>query len=188
METVQTEARKLKKLRNKLPVNWLGRKGFGGNFSASPKFVTDGHVLLLNSAVIENTKIEQDEVSKLVTEGDIVTTWQMKTRVPSRLAYFIGCGVWSDGGAVAVLHDNKEYVYVDPYKLSFALQAVAADAMEVAKHQPDKNPIILYREANPVGLLMPLRIIDGGRSSLPDRYDLEAAIPVPIRFALSREK
>ena len=60
---------------------------------------------------------------------------------------------------MAVLFDSRTHIYVDPYKLSFALQAVAADSMEVPKMNPAEGPVVLYREANPVGLVCPMLLL-----------------------------
>jgi hypothetical protein len=175
---------RLKKLRNKLPIKWQGFQGFRGNFSGSPKFITDGHVLLLNSAVLEDVHISQDKDSALVVERSIQEVWHKETRSPSRPAYFIGCGAWLNGDPVALLSDTKTFIYVDPYKLSFCIQAVAADSMEVMKNDPENRPVILYREKNPVAIIMPMRVLE---PTLEQRYEL-VHDPVPISFALSREK
>ena len=83
-----------KKLRNKLPISWYGHMGFRGDYSESPKFVTDGHVLLLNSAILEDVKITKDKFTALQPESSIRELWEKQTRVPSRIALFIGCGAW----------------------------------------------------------------------------------------------
>lgn len=193
METVQTEAGvevvgNKKKLRNKLPINWMGHMGFRGNYSGSPKYITDGHCLLLNSAVLEDIHITQDKFTPLQPPSSIEELWLKKIRQPSRKAFFCGCGTWKDGEPVAVLFDLKALIYVDPYKLSFCLQAVAADSMEVSKVEPAQSPVIFYREANPVGLLCPMTVLGPGEASLPERYDLENPMIVPIQFALARKE
>ena len=154
--------------------------GFGGNVSQSPKFITDGHVLLLRSAVPPDhaeIKNAEDYGGKKPTEASILAVWQPAEKRGSAEASFIGCAEVESVGDVAVIRDSGDrIVLVNPHLLQFCIHHLRPHGMRVALGPKYfGQPVSFHKDAALVGLLMPMRVSAQDVAS----YDLTTA---PIRL------
>ena len=159
----------------------ISDKGFQGNISKHKEFITDGHLMILASAVQKGFEI------KLPIKGlpgspslaGMKNIWDAANDRPTVPAHFIGCGHPGDmESIVAVIRDdNGRVLTVDPYILKFALSAVHADEIHVsAGPKYDQDPLIIFHGTSIVALVMPMRYT---RVDLRE-YDLTTE-PVDIR-------
>jgi hypothetical protein len=155
-------------------------KGWSGNVSPSKKFITDGHSMILGSAVVSGFKPRECENgSSSPTLKSMQSLWDAANNRPTVPAYFIGCrhpkGTES---IVTVIRDgNGRVLIVDPYILKFALSAVHADEIHVsAGPKYEIEPLAIFHGTGIVALVMPMRYMWANLRE----YDLTTD-PVDIR-------
>ena len=173
-------AKVLEPLRRRLPVipapleidedgeGW--RRGFAGDISQSPLYVTDGHILLLASAVDPATAIGRNEGSyarKYATENAIGAVWKPAEEREDVAADFIGVCEHGDSVEVAFLRDTRGRVMVvDAHLLAFGIGAVHPDALTVSGAPMEAHggrewfeiPLAFRSAGTLVGLLMPMKL------------------------------
>lgn len=144
--------------------------GFNGDCSQSPLYVTDGHILLLASAIDPTVTIARDEdrwAAKHATEAGIGDVWKPAETRNDLIADFIGvCGYparpWIDEREVAFLRDPLGRVMaVNAHLLAFGVRAVHPDVLTVSAAPIGRwfdSPLALRRDGKLVGLLMPMRL------------------------------
>lgn len=148
-------------------------RGFNGNFSQTPLYVTDGHLLLLASAIDPEFKIERDDESygrKYATEEAIQKVWNAAIERKHVHAEFIGmenCCAGADMHSphmeLAFVRDARGRVMVvNAYLLAFCVAAVRPDALTVSGEPAFRYafdaPLALWRSGELVGLLMPMKL------------------------------
>jgi hypothetical protein len=170
----------MKALTPRLPVDTKGL-GFNLDKSASPHWITDGNLLIPTKEMLRTMTVEVDESSVQILESQIQQLWSFTTRAPARRAWFVGCAM-TDKIPIALLFDGFIFTAVDPYRLSFGIQATEANRLEVDKNEPKSNPVRLYRDDKPVALLMPMRY----RLDQLSEYVLKHG-EISLEIALARE-
>ena len=142
-------------------------RGFNGDISQSPLYVTDGHILLLASAIdpaFVITRNDDHYARKYATEEKIGVVWKPAEARDEVIADFIGATYDDDGARwIAFLRDGRGRVpVVNAYLLAFGLRAVLPDALTVdaasIKGQWFDTSVALRREGKLVGLLMSMKL------------------------------
>jgi hypothetical protein len=141
-------------------------RGFMGDSSKSPLYVTDGHILLLASAIDPAIVIERDEYSystKYATEARIAEIWEdAETRDDVR-AEFIGVGFCErrpDLDFAFIRDERGRMMVLNAHKLAFCVSAVRPDALTVSVEPIVKmfdTSLSLRRYGELVGLIMPTK-------------------------------
>jgi len=154
--------------------------GWRGNISRSKKFITDGHSIILASAIVPGFKASECKYGRVPpTLKDMQKVWGDANKRPTVPAHFIGCGRPKDmESIVAVIRDdNGRVLIVDHYILKFALSAVHASEIHVsAGPKYEIEPLAIFHGTGIVALVMPMRYT---RVDLRE-YDLTTD-PVDIR-------
>lgn len=150
-----------KKLKPTLPKDEkeIFEKGFQVNISASKRFVTDGHSMILAAAAPDGMLFKDDELyGSKVEVKKIQSFWDNAEKRDKVPAHFIGCGKVVDV-FVAVVRDEKGRIAVfNPWILKFALMASQADAFAISPSiQYWQDFMVLLREGKLVGSIMPMR-------------------------------
>jgi hypothetical protein len=163
--------------------------GFTGNISQSPTYVTDGHILLLASAIDPAVEIWRDEdcwFQKNASKKAIEKVWKAAEEREEIVADFIGVGLYCESIEEALLCDAQGRVMVvNAYLLAFCIHAVHPDVLTVNGAPIDRwfdSPLALRRGGSLVGLLMPMRI--SAEESFA-QYDLHGK-PVDLTAAMAR--
>ncbi len=140
------------------------RAGFKGNCSQSSVYITDGHILLLASAINPAITIEQvkDEwLRRYVTEAAIEKVWQAAEERDDVAADFIVVCDFCDS-EVAFLRDASERVMVvNAHLLAFGVSAVHPNALTVSTKFINRwfnDPLAFWRDGSLVALLIPMRV------------------------------
>jgi hypothetical protein len=142
--------------------------GFSGNISQSELYVTDGHILLLASAIDPAVPIARNDEAygrRYPTEKAISAVWLPAERREDIGAELIGVGDYLEDHSIAFVRDVRGRVMlVDARLLSFGVAAVHPDALTVSSAPLPTaislfdSPLALRRDGNLVGLLMPMRL------------------------------
>lgn len=143
-------------------------RGFCGDCSQSPLYVTDGHILLLASAIDPAIAIERNEDAwavKHATQAAIDKVWGSAETREDVAADFIGTCLYGDGvSGVAFLRDTRGRVMVvNAFKLAFGVSALHPDTLTVSAADLPLSgwfdaPLAFRRAGKLVGLLMPMKI------------------------------
>jgi hypothetical protein len=173
----------MKTLRPALPtdVKEIADKGFLGNISKHEKFITDGHSMILASAVRDGfeIKLPDEGLHRSPALSGMQTCWDAANDRKTVHAHFIGCGHPGEmESLVAVIRDdNGRILIVDPYILKFALSSVKGDEVHISEGPKyDVEPLAIFHGLGIVALVMPMRYT---RDDLK-KYDLTTD-PVDIR-------
>ena len=159
---------------------------FRGNIADSKKFITDGHVMFLASAVPEGMEFDDDHsfFSKSVSEKRIQESWDTAEKEEQVPAHFIGCGMRDTLEVVAVLRDDRgRFTVFNPNILKLTLMATQADSLGTSSSDDYyKKMTVFFRDGKMVGAAMGMRYAVSNRadfdSDLKD-YDLTGpAIPL----------
>jgi len=143
------------------------RPGFAGDCSQSPLYVTDGHILLLASAITPEITIERSEerwALKHATETGIGDVWKPAEKRNDMIADFIGvCEYVDSTSEVAFLRDaSGRVMVVDAHLLAFGVSAVHPDTLTVSGAPITARwfdtALALRRAGKLVGLLMSMRL------------------------------
>lgn len=182
--------KKLEQLRRSLPsyppakvVDKYGdviTPGFAGNVSASPRFITDGHVLVLRSAInpmmVGDIPEWEGYYGKKVTEASIDAVWGPATIRKNAPAEFIGCANKPDVDLAVIRDVAARIVLVNLYLLSFIVAHTNPDFLNVAAgDRYNELAISFYKKGELVALLMPMRYV---KSDIPDYYLDGPAVPL----------
>lgn len=178
MRCVSTKA--LKKLVGALPVISIdpaigedGRqfyRGFYGNISLDPDWVTDGYGLMPFNEIDPRMIIPQTHESEIKpkTSKQIISLWESSlTRVyiPTE---FIGCASDEVGLAYALCRDTKKRItLMNRWLFAFYLRALRPDALMVDALNAF-NGLAFYRAGKCVGMAMGMRT----ELSFFEEYDL----------------
>lgn len=162
------------------------KHGFNADIGQGSKWITDGHSLFWRAGFNESMLVnKQTYFGKKPTPASIRKLWDdAKSRVDIR-ADVMGCTDCKyldddedDEGKFfiqsAILRDEADrIVYVDAFKLSFMIIALAPDRLSVAKDDGEEKMIRFFRAGEQVGCLMPLRKIGGVGGNIEAGYDVD---------------
>lgn len=175
--------KQLEQLRRSLPIcdSAMDQESFRGNISQSHRFITDGHVLMLRSAIdpMKAGDIADFEGywGKKPTEESILAVWGPATVRKNSPAEFIGCAsciktplkmpTLEDNDEIsvdlAVIRDvGRRIVIVNPYLLAFIVAHVSPDFLNIpAGDRYLDAAVSFYKKGEMVALLMPMRYVKG---------------------------
>lgn len=140
-------------------------RGFCGDCSQSPLYVTDGHILLLASAIDPAIAIERNEdvwALKHATQAAIDKVWGAAEKREDLAADFIGTCPCCDSGHAFLRDTRGRVMVVNAFKLAFGVSALHPDTLTVSADLPlygwFEAPLAFWRAGKLVGLLMPMKI------------------------------
>lgn len=176
--------KQLEQLRRSLPIydSAMDQESFRGNISQSCRFITDGHVLMLRSAIdpMKAGDIADFEGywGKKPIEESILAVWGPATIRKNAPAEFIGCANKADVDLAVIRDVAGRIVIVNPHLMAFIVALTSPDFLNIpAGDRYLDAAVSFYKKGEMVALLMPMRYVKG---DLPD-YDFDGPA-MPLHF------